>query len=90
MPLTSMSIAQIAQSMPAIDKIDAHDASGLAVAIFLQVINLWAGDELFHLLAGIGSGCLVLLTGIRIAIKAYGEYQDVRMKRIQADKAERE
>jgi len=81
-------LMSIAQTIPVLEKLDASDGWTLATIVFIQVMNLWVGDELFHLIIGLACGGLVCLTGLRLLIKAYGEWQDVRMKKIKADQAE--
>lgn len=83
-------IAHAAQNAPVLDKLDATDGWSLATIVVVQLLNMWAGDDLFNILVGLGCGALLCLTGVRLCIKAYGEWQDVRMKKIKADHAAQE
>lgn len=85
MPLTTMTtIAQTIQNIP----LDADDFGSVATIILLQIMAQLFGDDLFKALVGLGCLFLVLLSALRLSIKAWKEYQEARMVKYKADKEE--
>ena len=81
-------LAAAAQSMPVIQHIDGEDVGSVATIILIQIMAQVFGDDLFKTIVGFACLCLVLLSGLRLSIKAYKEYQEARTVKLKNDQIE--
>ena len=82
--MVATTLASSIQNMP----IDADDIGSVATVILLQIMATAFGDDLFKTIVGFSCLLLVLLSGCRIAIKIWKEYQQARTIQLQNQKLE--
>jgi len=81
-----MPLQTLATNLP----LDLKDWESLGVATLANIIALYFGDDLFKLLVGIGTFCLLAISGLRKLFAAKKDWEEARSQQLENERKELE
>jgi hypothetical protein len=81
-----MPLQTLASAFP----LDLKDWESLGVATLANVLALYFGDDLFKLLVGLATFCLLAISGLRKLFAAKKEWEEARSQQLENERKELE